>query len=48
MTDTILVTTGSIDNMESESTVEKKNKITSGKLITPCNFTKDYAEEVRT
>jgi hypothetical protein len=46
MTDTILVTASSIDTIGSKLTFGKKNKITGSKLITPCNFPKDYAEEV--
>jgi hypothetical protein len=47
MTDTILVIANSAGTVGNESALEKKNRITVSKLITPCNFAKDYAEEVR-
>jgi hypothetical protein len=47
MTDTILVIANSAGTVGNESALEKKNRITGSKLITPCNFAKDYAEEVR-
>jgi hypothetical protein len=50
MIDTIRVIASNASAIGNESASEKKkkkNKITSSKLITPCNFAKDYAEGVR-
>jgi hypothetical protein len=46
MTDTILVIANSVGTVGNESALEKKNRITVSKLITPCNFAKDYGEGV--
>ena len=47
MTDTILVIANSAGTIGNESALEKKNRITVSKLITPYNFAKDYAEGVQ-
>ncbi|MDQ3885253.1 MAG: hypothetical protein M3239_07395 [Thermoproteota archaeon] len=49
MIDTIRAIASSASAIRNESASEKKkkDKITSSKLITPCNFAKDYSQGVR-